>query len=192
MLAFPFTGHTSPDEQVERGIIAAVERLIDSRDGPEQQRNAFEVEKATNEYRQRLQIARFVFEPLGVGLVVPHVPRDTAFVPALRLLYKDLLQKPPFLICGPIQRLKQRRVHAIRDRGDVFLVDRKACDRPLTNVRADSGKVVRYVDCVGEDATPNVIQLIWTAKLLTQLVTQLVETLQHLDLRPMQLRQLGH
>ena len=70
----------------------------------------------------------------------------------------------------------------------MFLVDRKACDRPLTNVRADSGKVVRYVDCVGEDATPNVVQLIWTAKLLTQLV----ETLQHLDLRPMQLRQLGH
>ena len=57
MLAFPFTGHPSPDEQVERGMMVAVERLVDSRDGREQQRNAFEIEKATHEYQKRLQIA---------------------------------------------------------------------------------------------------------------------------------------
>ena len=53
MFAFPFTGHPSPNEQVERGMIAAVERLIDLRDGSEQQGNSFEIEKATNEYNQR-------------------------------------------------------------------------------------------------------------------------------------------
>ena len=47
VLAFPLTGHPAPDQEIEGGgIIPVVEGPIDSRDGPEQQGNALEVEKA--------------------------------------------------------------------------------------------------------------------------------------------------